>query len=69
MATNGKAPSPLTDWASNPRWAGVTRPYSPKDVERLRGSMQIEYTLARHGAERLWRSSAYSNRMWRLWAR
>lgn len=36
------------------RWAGVTRPYSQKDVERLRGSIRIEYTLARKGAERLW---------------
>src|ERR1700694_3022832 len=42
------------DWASNLRWAGVTRPYSVQDVERLRGSMHIECTLARHGAERLW---------------
>ncbi len=42
------------DWASNPRWAGVTRPYAVHDVERLRGSMHIECTLARHGAERLW---------------
>jgi isocitrate lyase len=36
------------------RWGGVTRPYTPADVERLRGSMRIEYTLARRGAERLW---------------
>ena len=42
------------DWASNPRWAGVIRPYAVHDVERLRGSMHIECTLARHGAERLW---------------
>ncbi len=42
------------DWASNPRWAGVTRPYTMHDVERLRGSLHIECTLARHGAERLW---------------
>ena len=42
------------DWTSNPRWAGVTRPYSVQDVERLRGSLHIECTLARHGAERLW---------------
>src|SRR5882724_12868851 len=42
------------DWASNPRWAGVTRPYTVHDVERLRGSLHIECTLARHGAERLW---------------
>jgi len=42
------------DWAENPRWKGVTRPYSAEDVVRLRGSLQIEYTLARHGAEKLW---------------
>ncbi len=42
------------DWASNPRWSGITRPYSYEDVLRLRGTIQIEYTLARLGAERLW---------------
>ncbi|HTF88155.1 MAG TPA: isocitrate lyase [Planctomycetota bacterium] len=36
------------------RWAGIVRDYSTEDVERLRGSVQIEYTLARLGAERLW---------------
>jgi isocitrate lyase len=41
-------------WNSLPRWAGVTRPYSGADVLRLRGSVAIEYTLARLGAERLW---------------
>ncbi|GAB4521918.1 MAG: isocitrate lyase [Anaerolineae bacterium] len=44
----------LQDWQTNPRWHGITRPYSPEDVLRLRGSVQVEYTLARHGAERLW---------------
>jgi isocitrate lyase len=43
------------EWRSNPRWAGVTRPYSASDVEKLRGSIQIEHTLARLGAERLWK--------------
>ncbi len=42
------------DWASNPRWEGVERPYIPEDVLRLRGSVHIEHTLARMGAERLW---------------
>jgi len=42
------------DWETNPRWKGVTRPYSAEDVVRLRGSLQIEYTLARRGAEKLW---------------
>jgi isocitrate/methylisocitrate lyase len=36
------------------RWAGILRPYSPTDVERLRGSVRIEYTLATLGAKRLW---------------
>ena len=42
------------DWATNPRWKGVKRPYSAADVVRLRGSVQPEYTLARQGAEKLW---------------
>src|SRR5438270_7414509 len=41
-------------WENNPRWQGIARPYTQADVDRLRGTMQIEYTLARHGAERLW---------------
>jgi len=36
------------------RWRGITRPYSSADVERVRGSLRIEYTLARRGAEKLW---------------
>jgi len=55
MATNGKPSNLAIDWASDVRWAAVTRPYSIQDVERLRGTMHIECTLARHGAERLWR--------------
>jgi isocitrate lyase len=42
------------DWQTNPRWEGITRTYTPEDVLRLRGSIRIEYTLARLGAERLW---------------
>ena len=44
------------DWNTNRRWAGIERPYSAEDVIKLRGSVQIEYTLARRGAERLWNS-------------
>jgi isocitrate lyase len=51
---NGKANHSHADWNTNPRWAGITRPYSYDDVLRLRGTIQIEYTLARLGAERLW---------------
>jgi isocitrate lyase len=42
------------DWATNPRWKGITRGYSAADVVRLRGSFPIEHTLARRGAEKLW---------------
>src|SRR6266404_2620636 len=44
------------DWQNNPRWKGVTRPYSAEDVVRLRGTVPIEHSLARLGAEKLWRS-------------
>jgi isocitrate lyase len=43
-----------TRWATDPRWAAVERPYSGADVVRLRGSVTVEHTIARHGAERLW---------------
>jgi len=42
------------NWQSDPRWQGVQRPYSSEDVIKLRGSIQVEHTLARLGAERLW---------------
>src|SRR5271167_1542936 len=51
---NGNHNHNHADWTRNPRWAGITRPYPYSDVLRLRGSIQIEYTLARLGAERLW---------------
>lgn len=41
-------------WQTEARWKGIRRPYSAADVVRLRGTVQIEYTLARRGAERLW---------------
>jgi isocitrate lyase len=41
-------------WATDKRWKGIERPYSAEDVVRLRGSIQVEHTLARLGAERLW---------------
>lgn len=41
-------------WETNPRWKGVVRPYSAEDVLTLRGSIKIEHTLAKLGAERLW---------------
>jgi isocitrate lyase len=43
------------DWKENPRWKGVKRGYSAADVVKLRGSVSIEHTLAKRGAEKLWR--------------
>ncbi len=43
------------DWLENPRWKGVERPYDAAEVVRLRGSITIEHTLARMGAEKLWK--------------
>jgi len=42
------------EWATNPRWKGIKRSYTAADVVRLRGSFQVEYTLARRGSEKLW---------------
>jgi len=42
-------------WRSDERWAGTLRPYRAEEVERLRGSVRIQHTLAELGAERLWR--------------
>ncbi|QBB69003.1 isocitrate lyase [Pseudolysobacter antarcticus] len=44
------------EWSNNSRWAGIKRPYTAEEVVRLRGTVQIEHSLARRGAERLWRS-------------
>src|SRR5271163_1577902 len=49
VATENRWPMP------GARWKNVIRPYTKEDVERLRGTVKIEYTLARLGAERLWK--------------
>ena len=43
------------EWQTNPRWKGVERPYKAEDVVRLRGTVHVEHSLARLGAEKLWR--------------
>ncbi|GED20929.1 MULTISPECIES: isocitrate lyase [Kurthia] len=43
-------------WAQDGRWLGIERPYSAEEVLKLRGSIEIEYTLAKRGAARLWKS-------------
>ncbi|KPC99336.1 Isocitrate lyase [Geobacillus sp. BCO2] len=42
-------------WKNEERWKGIVRPYSAEDVIKLRGSLDIEHTLARRGAEKLWK--------------
>ena len=64
MAALESAAQLAQTWKTDPRWAGIQRPYTPEDVVRLRGTLRIEYTLARHGAERLWEllnSDSYVN--------
>src|SRR5580693_7096976 len=54
-SSNGNSSHQQNDWATNPRWNGITRPYCQADVEKLRGSVHVEHTLAKLGAERLWK--------------
>ena len=54
MAAHESAAQLAHSWKTDPRWRGILRPYTPEDVVRLRGTLPIEYTLARVGAERLW---------------
>ncbi|HEY1149667.1 MAG TPA: isocitrate lyase [Pseudoduganella sp.] len=55
MATRAEQVAALQkEWDTNPRWKGVTRSYTADDVVRLRGSLQIEHTIAKRGAEKLW---------------
>ena len=43
------------EWSESPRWRGIKRGYAAEDVIRLRGSVHVEHTLARRGADRLWK--------------
>ena len=55
MPTPNSAAADLdAEWRTSPRWQGITRRYTADDVVRLQGSLQVEYTFARRGAERLW---------------
>jgi isocitrate lyase len=44
----------VKDWATNPRWNGIERPYNAEEVVNLQGSFQLDYSLARLGAKRFW---------------
>jgi isocitrate lyase len=58
MNTEHEIQSMQADWSTNPRWKDIKRGYEPADVLRLRGTVKIEYSLARQGAEKLWNSMA-----------
>ncbi|MGH9682117.1 MAG: isocitrate lyase [Candidatus Acidiferrales bacterium] len=53
-SANGASANVENEWRTSSRWSGIERPYSSADVDRLRGSIHVEHTLARLGAERLW---------------
>jgi isocitrate lyase len=55
MNTNEKIQQLVTDWTTNKRWDGVERPYTAEKVITLQGSYQIQHSIAKHGAEVLWR--------------
>ena len=54
MSSNEQITGPDQRWNHDDRWKGIKRTYTVEDVLKLRGSMRIEYTLAKHGARRLW---------------
>ncbi|AZU60234.1 isocitrate lyase [Neobacillus mesonae] len=53
--TNSRAAQLQESWEMDARWKGIARPYTAEDVIKLRGSIDIEHTLARKGAEKLWK--------------
>ncbi len=54
MTKEQKIAELINDWASNPRWKNIERPYTAEEVATLQGSYPIDYSIARMGAERLW---------------
>jgi isocitrate lyase len=54
IAHRSDADALRTEWETDPRWAGIQRDYAAEDVIALRGSIHVEHSLARAGAERLW---------------
>lgn len=54
MGTDHRATRLFTEWQTNLRWEGINRPYTAEEVLKLRSKVEIEYTLAKNGAEKLW---------------
>lgn len=55
MKTQDRIQALISDWTTNPRWKGIERPYTAEKVVELQGSYQIEYSIAKRGAEILWK--------------
>jgi isocitrate lyase len=55
MKTDQRIQALVTDWTTNPRWKGIERPYTAEQVLNLQGSYRIEHSIARMGAEKLWK--------------
>ena len=55
MSENFETEHLRREWKEDPRWEGISRTYSPEDVVKLRGSVRVEHSLARLGAEKFWR--------------
>lgn len=55
MKTQDRINKLVEEWSTNPRWSGIERPYTAEEVVKLQGTYVIEHTLARLGAERLWK--------------
>ncbi|PBQ30297.1 isocitrate lyase [Sphingobacteriaceae bacterium] len=54
MSNASKADQLRAEWTTNSRWSGITRPYTAEEVLKLRSKVEIEYSLARNGADKLW---------------
>ncbi|WP_046757633.1 isocitrate lyase [Kordia jejudonensis] len=54
MKTQDRIQALVTDWTTNPRWKGIERPYTAAEVVKLQGSYQLDHSIARLGAEKLW---------------
>ena len=55
MKTKARIQELITDWTINPRWKGIERPYTAEEVVKLQGSYNIEHSIAKLGANKLWR--------------
>ena len=55
METNGNIATLKNEWENSERWKGIKRPYTPENVYKLKGSINIEYSIAKFEATRLWK--------------